>query len=116
MVQVFCNENTMSVLDWNVVRRAQVVACRTGSEVMGMLKAVMIEVLKAKMCNGVAHFVFKKKDGSIREAWGTTSESLMKAEINGSGIPRDEVNCVCFWDVQKGEFRSFRFENLIQVF
>ena len=53
--------------------------------------------------------------GSIREAWGTTSHNLIKANVNGRGIPRDYVNCVCYWDVEKGGFRSLRFENLIQV-
>lgn len=97
-------------------RRANVIAKRTNSEAMGVIKAQMIDLLKAKLQMGVAHFVYMKKDGTLREAWGTTANNLIKANVNGRGISRDLVNCVCYWDVEKGGFRSLRFENLVQVF
>ncbi len=96
-------------------RRANVIARRTGSDAMGVIKSQQIDLLKAKLQNGVAHFVYMKKDGTLREAWGTTSSNLMKANINGRGIARDSVNTVCYWDCEKGGFRSLRFENLIEV-
>mgnify|MGYP003289077660 CR=1 FL=1 len=97
-------------------RRANVIAKRTGNDAMGIIKAQMIDLLRAKLQNGVAHFIYKKQStGEIREAWGTTSSNLMKANINGRGISRDSVNCVCYWDCEKGGFRSLRFENLIEV-
>ena len=96
-------------------RRANVIAKRTGNDAMGVIKSEMIDLLKAKMRMGVAHFVYMKKDGTLREAWGTTASNLMKANINGRGISRDSVNTVCYWDCEKGGFRSLRFENLIEV-
>lgn len=97
-------------------RRANVIAKRTNSEAMGVIKAQMIDLLKAKLQMGVAHFIYKKQStGEIREAWGTTASNLMKANINGRGISRDSVNTVCYWDCEKGGFRSLRFENLIEV-
>ena len=51
------------------VQRAEVIAKRTGNIAEGFLKSQMIDLLKEKMKNGVAHFVFKKKDGEVREAW-----------------------------------------------
>ena len=98
------------------VQRAEVIAKRTGNIAEGFLKSQMIDLLKEKMKNGVAHFVFKKKDGEVREAWGTICNNLMKANINGNGLSGDDVNTVKYWDVEKGGFRSLRFENLIQVF
>lgn len=83
---------------------------------MGMLKAQLIEILKVKLHSSVAHFVYLKKDGSLREAWGTTNHNLIASKVNGNGIPRDYVKCVCYFDVEKGAFRSLRFENLIQIF
>ena len=74
------------------------------------------ETLKAKLQSGVAHFEYVKKNGEIREAWGTTCSNLMKAKVYGGGIRRDFVNCVVYWDVEVGDFRSLRFENLIKVF
>ena len=96
-------------------RRANVIAKRTGNDAMGVIKSQMIDLLKAKLQMGVAHFVYMKKDGTLREAWGTTANNLMKASINGRGISKDSVNTVCYWDCEKGGFRSLRFENLIEV-
>ena len=96
-------------------RRANVISKRTGNDAMGIIKAQMIDLLRAKLQMGVAHFVYMKKDGTLREAWGTTANNLMKANINGRGISRDSVNTVCYWDCEKGGFRSLRFENLIEV-
>lgn len=104
------------VIDNLTIRRANVVAYRTGSDMMGMLKAQLIATLKVKLQGGIAHFVYQKNDGCIREAWGTTNHTLVASKANGNGIPRDRVNCVCYFDVEKGAFRSLCFENLIQIF
>ena len=96
--------------------RANVIARRTGSEAMGVIKAQMIDLLKAKLQSGVAHFLYMKKDGSLREAWGTTASNLMKATQNGRGLSGDAVNTVKYFDVEAGGYRSLRFENLVQVF
>ena len=96
--------------------RANVIASRTGSEAMGIIKAQMIDLLKAKLQSGVAHFIYIKKDGSLREAWGTTASNLMKATQNGRGLSGDQINTVKYYDVMVGGYRSLRFENLVQVF
>ena len=107
--------STAVVMNSDTIRRANVIANRVGNDAIGVIKAQMIDLLKNKLQNGIAHFIYKKKDGSIREAWGTTSHNLVRANVNGRGFERDYVNCVCYWDVEKGGFRSLRFENLIQV-
>ena len=96
--------------------RANVIARRTGSEAMGIIKAQMIDLLKAKLQSGVAHFIYIKKDGSLREAWGTTASNLMKATQNGRGLSGDQVYTVKYFDVDAGGYRSLRYENLVQVF
>ena len=107
--------STVLVMSNDTIRRANVIANRVGNDAIGVIKAQMIDLLKNKLQNGIAHFIYKKKDGSTREAWGTTSHNLVRANVNGRGFERDYVNCVCYWDVEKGGFRSLRFENLIQV-
>ena len=96
--------------------RANVIARRTGSEAMGVIKAQMIDLLKAKLQNGVAHFVYMKKDGTLREAWGTCASNLMKATQNGRGLSGDQVNTIKYYDVMAGGYRSTLYENLVQVF
>ena len=58
--------NTLVVINGMTVRRANVIATRTGSAAIGVIKAQMIDLLKAKLQNGVAHFIYLKKDGTIR--------------------------------------------------
>ena len=96
--------------------RANIIASRTGSEAMGVIKAQMIDLLKVKLQSGVAHFLYMKKDGTLREAWGTCASNLMKATQNGRGLSGDQVNTVKYFDVEAGGYRSLRYENLVQVF
>ncbi|MBQ7855195.1 MAG: DUF2693 domain-containing protein [Muribaculaceae bacterium] len=116
METMIVTKNSMVVVNGNTSRRANLIAHRTQNDTMGIVKAQMIDLLKAKLHSGIAHFIYTKKDGTLREAWGTTSTNLMKANINGRGVSRDRVNCVAYWDCEKGGFRSLRFENLVQVF
>ena len=108
---------TMVVVNGMTAHRANVIASRTGSAAMGVVKAQMIDLLKEKLRNGVAHFVYRKQStGELREAWGSCSSNLMKATQNGNGLSGDAVNTVKYWDCEKGGYRSLRYENLIQVF
>lgn len=106
---------SLVIVNSGTAHRADVIAVRTGSAVMGIVKAQLIETLKAKMQSGVAHFVYLKKDGTIREAWGTTASNLMRATQNGRGLSGDDVNTVKYYDIVKGGYRSLRYENLLQV-
>ena len=108
--------NTLVVINEMTAHRANVIATRTGSAAMGVVKAQMIDLLKAKLQSGVAHFVYMKKDGTIREAWGTCAGNLMRATQNGRGLSGDQVNTVKYWDTMSGGYRSLRYENLVQVF
>ena len=96
--------------------RASVIAHRTGNRELGMVKAMMIENLKTKLMNGVAHFVFVKKSGELREMWATCVPALVKAKTNGRGESRENYATTAVFDIEKGEWRSFRWETLIQVF
>ena len=96
--------------------RMAVITSRTSSELMAGVKAMMIESLKRQMRSGVAHFVFMKKDGSLREAYGTTNRSLAEKHINGNGVSREFFSTTAYFDVEKGEWRSFRWENIVTVY
>ena len=104
------------VVNGKTARRADVIALRTGSVAMGVVKAQMIDLLKVKLQGGVAHFRYMQKDGTLREAWGTCSGNLMRATQNGRGLSGDQVNTVKYYDVMVGGYRSLRYENLVQVF
>ena len=104
------------VINNSTANRANIIAVRTQSTEMGVMKAMLIDTLKVKLANGIAHFIFKKKDGSFREAWGTTQSNIANAKTNGRGVSREAYKTTAYFDVECGEWRSFRCENLIQVF
>ena len=104
------------VISTATVERASVIAQRTNSQELGIIKAMMIEQLKTKLANGIAHFIYLKKNGEVREAWGTTQPNIAKAKTNGRGVSREIYKTTAYFDCEKGEWRSFRWETLIQVF
>lgn len=107
--------STIAVNDM-MVTRANVIAQRTGSLEMGIAKAMLIEQLKHKLANGVAHFIFQKRDGSLREMFATTNPALCSRHINGRGISRECYATTAVFCVESGSWRSFRWESLIKVF
>ncbi len=104
------------VLSNMTITRANVIAERTGSLEMGIAKAMLIEQLKNKLANGVAHFIFQKRDGSLREMFATTNPALCSRHVNGRGVSRELYGTTCVFDVEKGAFRSFRWESIVKVF
>lgn len=103
-------------LNNSTVVRASVIAQRTNSEEVGIIKAMMIERLKEKLADGVAHFVYIKRNGQVREAWGTTSASLSQKHINGNGNSRECYNTTAYFDIEKAGWRSLRWESIVKVF
>ena len=57
-------------------------------------------------------FSFKKKDGSIREAFGTLAKEFFNYEPKGAS--RENFGVVKYFDLEAGGFRSFKIENLIR--
>lgn len=107
--------SAVALKDMTVVR-ANVIAERTGSLEMGIAKSLLIEQLKAKMANGVAHFIFQKKNSELREMFATTCKPLIERHVNGRGVSRELYATTAVFDVEKGAWRSFRWESLIKVF
>lgn len=61
--------------------------------------------LRSRLNNGVVQFAFKKVDGNLRTAIGTTNLSSIpvKHHPNGGNPRRDAV---AYYDVEKQEWRS----------
>ena len=108
--------NTMVVVNGMTVHRANVIIARTGSAAMGIVKSPMIDLLKEKLRNGVAHFIFVKKNCEIREAFGTTNAAVAAKYTNGNGCSREFFKTTAYFDIEKGEWRSFRWESIVKVF
>ena len=96
--------------------RMNVIAERTQNLLVAGAKAMMIESLKEKLRNGIAHFIFIKKNGEIREAFGTTNAAVAAKYTNGNGISREYFKTTAYFDIEKGQWRSFRWESIVKVF
>ena len=107
--------NALVITNGTATRMA-VIAARTGSELMAGAKAMMIESLKAKLRSGVAHFIFIKKNGEVREAFGTTNASVAAKYTNGNGVSREFFKTTAYFDIEKSSWRSFRWESIVKVF
>ena len=107
--------NALIITDTTAVRM-NVIAQRTQNLLVAGAKAMMIENLKEKLRNGVAHFIFVKKNGEIREAFGTTNAAVAAKYTNGNGISREYFKTTAYFDIEKGEWRSFRWESIVKVF
>ena len=107
--------NALVITDTTAVRM-NVIAQRTQNLLIAGAKAMMIENLKHKLRTGVAHVIFQKKNGELREMFATTNPSLVKRHINGRGVSRELYATTAVFDCELGEWRSFRWESIVKVF
>ena len=71
----------------------------------------------ANLRDGVCNFRFRKADGTIREAFGTTNPIVIGAYC-GERDPKKPVrstpdSLVTFFDIEKLAWRSFNIESLL---
>lgn len=109
MAQIIISTDDMTA------KRIEVIAKRNGNDLFDALsKSLLIARLREKLQNGIAHFAYKKLDGTTREAFGTTLSQLVGKHIKG-GNNSSHFGTLSYFDVEKGDFRSFRLENIIAV-
>lgn len=107
--------NTLIITKQTATRIA-IIGQRTDSALFAGAKAMVIESLKQQMRNGVAHFLYIKKNGEVREAWGTSNPSLAAKYTNGNGCSRENYFTTAYFDIEKSFWRSFRWESIVTVF
>ena len=98
-----------------VAAHIKAITIKTGSALMGTSKALLIEEAKRQMREGVCHFIYAKKDGSVREAFGTLDKGVLNATLKGTGASPETWGCCYYHDTLKGSARSFRWANLLAV-
>ena len=64
------------------------------------------EILKSKLREGAVQFAFKKLDGSLRTALGTTNLSSIPQDSHPQGVREASDKTVTFFDLEKREWRS----------
>lgn len=82
---------------------------------------ILMEELKKRMKDDVVHFTFKKKDGTVRQAYGTReSEIIVRHE--GAVLPDDKSkrqvhngNTFPYYDIERKAWRCFRMDMLMDI-
>lgn len=69
--------------------------------------------LLTAMRTGIVRFVYRKVDGSLREAYGTLAEHLV-APTQGTGR-KPNPSVFVYFDTEKQEYRCFKKANLVSV-
>ena len=94
-------------LAWQFVKK-------NGYSLSEALKVAWMNIkLKVQMKKRIVKFYFQKVDGSLREAFGTLSESVIpQTQSNGRKM---NDTCQVYFDTEKGEWRCFKRANLIRI-
>lgn len=70
------------------------------------LQPITHAALRAELQRGATTFAFKKLDGTLRTAVGTTMLSLIPQANHPTGRRQSPPNVVVFFDLEKREWRS----------
>jgi len=70
------------------------------------LKPITHIALRTELRTGIVNFAFKKLDGTLRTAVGTTVLSLIPEANWPTGRRESSPNAVVFFDIEKREWRS----------
>lgn len=70
------------------------------------LHPIQPEELRRRLNEGTVQFAFKKVDGDLRTALGTTNLETIPLESHPKGTGQSSPRVVVFFDLQKGEWRS----------
>lgn len=69
--------------------------------------------LKVSMHDGGIHFQYQKKDGSLRETFGTLHN--IEHLLIGNNKFQNDILTLRYFDLEKKDFRSFKIINLVSV-
>lgn len=68
--------------------------------------------LRSALRSGVVAFKYRKEDGEVRQALGTTNENLFRYENKGVS-PVTKVIVIKYYDIEVGDWRSCRADRLL---
>ena len=98
------------------IYRAAVISQRVQNDFVTGLQVAKLNELKSRMRREVVKFAYLKKSGEVRIAYGTMMSALVGEHINGRGTCGDARKVCTYYDVERGEFRCFQLQALIEIF
>ena len=95
--------------------RAAVISERVENDFVTGVQVAKLNELKGRMRREVVKFAYLKKDKSVRIAYGTMMPALVGEHINGRGACGDARKVCTYFDVERGQFRCFQLQALVQI-
>ena len=95
--------------------RAAVISERVVNDFVTGMQVAKINELKSRMRREVVKLAYLKKSGEVRIAYGTMMPALVGEHINGRGSCGDARKVCTYFDVERGQFRCFQLQALIQI-
>lgn len=74
-------------------------------------QAIQISECVTAMKSRIVEFYFVKKDGTVRQAFGTLQDDVILPLISGDSNRAPHPDLVTYFDTVAQNFRSFRKEN-----
>lgn len=71
--------------------------------------------LRSKLTEGVIQFAFKKLDGTLRTAVGTTNLGSIPLDSHPKGVRDSPNSVVTFFDIEKREWRAVRTDQEVYL-
>ena len=79
----------------------------------------LVDELKGRMREEVSHFSFRKKDGTVRQAYGTRASEVIVRHVGALMPPEKQRqgtgSAFPYFDIERQAWRSFRVDNLIDI-
>lgn len=77
-------------------------------------KGIELETMKKRMMRGeVVRFAYMKLNGEVRIAVGTLQENAVKANVEGTGVPKRFYGMFAYLDLEKMAWRGFKEERFV---
>jgi len=79
------------------------------------LEPVDPAILRSRLREGVVVFRFRKKDGTLRDAIGTTRLENIPTGAHPKGVKTSSDKQICFFDFEKLDWRSVSTDSEIFI-
>ena len=76
---------------------------------------VLLEELKKRMKEDVVHFTFTKKDGTLRQAYGTRANDVLIQRNSVPGGQGPNRGTFPYFDIERQAWRCFKVESLMEI-
>jgi hypothetical protein len=75
---------------------------------------VLNEILRERLLTSTVHFSFTKKDGTLRDAFGTLKADKITTPAGESSAPNPAVGT--YFDIEANGWRSYIIANLVAIY